>query len=77
MDRATLLAHEALWGREDSPRAADVSRLGAEERSLYEDLRAHRIRPSLRLEQEHIGFGWLESALKHLDVIRTRPGAGL
>ena len=64
MDRATLLAHEALWGREDSPRPADVSRLTAEERSLYEDLRDHRIRPSLRLEQEHIGFGWLEKALK-------------
>lgn len=64
MDHATLLAHEALWGREDSPRAADVSRLTAEEHSLYEDLRDHRIRPSLRLEQEHIGFGWLEKALK-------------
>lgn len=64
MDRATLLAHEALWGREDSPRPADVSRLTAEERSLYEDLRDHRIRPSLRLEQEHIGFGWLEKWLK-------------
>jgi hypothetical protein len=58
MDRVTLLAHEALWGREDSPRPADVSRLSAEERGLYEDLRNHHIRPSLRLEQEHIGFGW-------------------
>ncbi|HNH64585.1 MAG TPA: DUF2220 family protein, partial [Thauera aminoaromatica] len=64
MDRATLLAHEALWGREDSPRPADVSRLSAEERGLYEDLRNHHIRPSLRLEQEHIGFGWLEKWLK-------------
>ena len=69
MDRATLLAHEALWGREDSPRPADVSRLTAEERSLYEDLRDHRIRPSLRLEQEHIGFGWLEKWLKIVHVI--------
>jgi len=64
MDRATLLAHEALWGREDSPRPADISRLTTEERSLYEDLRDHRIRPSLRLEQEHVGFGWLEKALR-------------
>ena len=64
MDRATLLAHEALWGREDRPRPADVSRLTTAERSLYEDLRDHRIRPSLRLEQEHIGFGWLEKWLK-------------
>ncbi|MFU2488056.1 DUF3322 domain-containing protein [Thauera sp. WH-1] len=64
MDRATLLAHEALWGREDSPRPADLARLTAAECSLYEDLRDHRIRPLLRLEQEHIGFGWLEKALK-------------
>ena len=28
------------------------------------NVRDHRIRPSLRLEQEHIGFGWLEKALK-------------
>lgn len=69
MDRATLLAHEALWGREDSPRPADVSRLTAEERSLYEDLRDHRIRPSLRLEQEHIGFGWLEKALQIIQSV--------
>lgn len=66
MDRATLLAHEALWGREDSPSPADVSRLTAEERSLYEDLRDHRIRPFLRLEQEHIGFGWLQDRLRNI-----------
>ena len=64
MDRATLLAHESLWGREDRPRAADSSRLTPAERSLYEDLRDHRIRPSLRLEQEYIGFGRLEETLK-------------
>ena len=64
MDRATLLAHESLWGREDRPRAADSSRLTPDERSLYEDLRDHRIRPSLRLEQEYIGFGRLEETLK-------------
>ncbi|HRJ24483.1 DUF3322 domain-containing protein [Thauera sp.] len=64
MDRAALLAHEPMWGREDSPRTADVSRLTTEERSLYEDLREHRIRPLLRLEQEYISFSWLERALK-------------
>lgn len=53
-----------MWGWEDSPRTADVSRLTTEERSLYEDLREHRIRPLLRLEQEYISFGWLERALK-------------
>lgn len=68
MDRATLHAHEPQWGREDSPPPADVSRLTAEESSLYEELRDHCIRPFLRLEQEHIGFGWLEKAL---NIIRT------
>jgi hypothetical protein len=66
MDRATLLAHETLWGREDSPRPADASRLTTEERSLYEALREHRIRPALRLEQEHIGFGWLQGRLRNI-----------
>ncbi|NLF55273.1 MAG: hypothetical protein GX576_12915 [Thauera phenolivorans] len=69
MDRSTLHAHEALWGREDSQRPADVSRLSAEERSLYEDLRDHRIRPFLRLEQEHVGFGRLEKSLQIIQSV--------
>lgn len=76
MDRATLLAHEALWGREDSPRPADVSRLTADECSLYEDLREHRIQPALRLEQEHIGFGWLERTLKFIYELNDAQGLG-
>ncbi len=64
MDRATLDAHQRFWGREDSPRAADTARLTAAERSLYEDLREHRIQPALRLEQEYVGFGWLEKSLR-------------
>lgn len=70
MDRVTLHAHEALWGREDRPRPADVARLTAAERSLYEDLREHRIRPALRLEQEYIGFGWLQDSLRILHDAR-------
>ena len=76
MDRATLLAHEALWGREGSPRAADVSRLTAAERSLYEDLREHRIQPALRLEQEYIRFGWLEETLKIIHASDDAPRLG-
>ncbi|HRP67878.1 MAG TPA: hypothetical protein PLF79_17535 [Thauera sp.] len=53
-----------MWGREDSPRTADVSRLTADECSPYEELRDHRIRPLLRLKREHIGFAWQEKALK-------------
>ncbi len=64
MDRATLDAHARFWGHEDSPRAADTSLLTPAERGLYEDLREHRIQPALRLEQEHIGYSWLENRLR-------------
>lgn len=41
----------------------DLARLNHEERALYDDLRDNRIRKNLRLEQERIGFGWVETAL--------------
>ncbi len=66
MDRATLLAFEPLWGEEERQTLRDLPRLNAEERSLYDDLRDNRIRTNLRLEQERIGFGWVESALSGL-----------
>ena len=64
MDRATLLAHEAFWGRESAPLREDLRRLTETERALYEDLRDNRLRPGLRLEQERIGFGFVEAALR-------------
>ena len=63
MDRATLLAHRTLWGREDTPTQRDLSRLHPEEASLYDDLRRDRLAPALRLEQERIGFAWVENML--------------
>ena len=66
MDRETLLAHEALWGREDTPARHDLPRLTAAERALYDDLRDNRIRPHLRLEQEMIGYGWVAAALDRI-----------
>ena len=63
MDRATLLAHRDQWTSEGSPTKADLTRLHPEERELYDDLRYDRLAPSLRLEQERIGFSWVESAL--------------
>lgn len=67
MDRATLDAHAAMWGSKDKPLLADLHRLTPEERALYDDLRDHRIRPRLRLEQEHIAFHWLADRLQRLD----------
>jgi hypothetical protein len=66
MDRATLLAFAAQWGEEAQPTRRDLSRLDAEEMALYDDLRDNRMRRNLRLEQERIGFGWVESALAAL-----------
>jgi hypothetical protein len=66
MDRATLLAFETLWGEEEKQTLRDLPKLNPGERALYDDLRDNRIRKNLRLEQERIGFGWVESALSAL-----------
>jgi len=63
MGRETLLEHRAFWGREDSPATRELNRLQPEEAALYDDLRCNRFAPSLRLEQERIGFAWVEAAL--------------
>lgn len=55
-------AHALLPPRDE---AQDIT-LDAEERSLYDDLRDNRLRKGVRLEQEKIGFAWVESALKAL-----------
>jgi hypothetical protein len=63
MDRETLLAHQSLWGKEDSPTTRDLPRLTPEEAELYDDLRLNSLAPSLRLEQERIGFNWVKTRL--------------
>ncbi|MGO8693294.1 MAG: DUF3322 domain-containing protein [Rectinemataceae bacterium] len=75
MDRATLLAHRGLWTAESTPTSAELGRLRSGERELYDDLRADRLGPSLRLEQERIGFAWLESALGN-ETEGARVGEG-
>ncbi len=57
-------AFATLWGEEEKPTQRDLPRLTAPESALYDDLRDNRIRKNLRLEQERIGFGWVEAALK-------------
>lgn len=66
MDRNTLLAFETQWGEEEKQTLRDLPGLNPEERALYDDLRDNRIRKNLRLEQERIDFGWVESALSAL-----------
>lgn len=66
MDRNTLLTFASQWGKEEKQTLRDLPKLNNEERILYDDLRDNRIRKNLRLEQEMIRFGWLESALSAL-----------
>lgn len=66
MDRETLLVHRALWGSEGSTKRYEKSleRLSEDERALFDDLRFDRLGQGVRLEQERIGFGWVEQAVK-------------
>jgi hypothetical protein len=66
MDRQTLLAHRAHWGEEDDPARHQLFRLTREEAAVYDELRFDRLQPRLRLEQERIGFGWLNERLHGL-----------
>ncbi|MEP7282692.1 MAG: DUF3322 domain-containing protein [Rubrivivax sp.] len=63
MDQETLLAHRSHWGEEPGPARHDLSRLTTEEAAVYDDLRFERLQPRLRLEQEHVGFGWFSEQL--------------
>lgn len=66
MDRDSLDAHVAFWGREDKPQRGDLHRLTQTELHLYDDLRDNRIREGLRLEQEHLRFGWVRERIAQL-----------
>lgn len=66
MDRATLTAHEALWGEEGDQVHHDLFRLTADERALFNDLRDNRIQQNLRLEQERVAFPWVIDAIGKL-----------
>ncbi|HOE41374.1 MAG TPA: DUF2220 family protein [Rhodoferax sp.] len=70
MDQATLLAHAGQWGSEPQPLLRDLPRLSADEAAVFNDLRTNRLRPNLRLEQERIGFGALQSALASIEPPR-------
>ena len=66
MDRETLLAHRGHWIVEPQPVLRNLERLTSDEQSLFDDLRYNRMGQSLRLEQEKVSFGWINSALNHL-----------
>jgi hypothetical protein len=67
MDRPTLLAHRSQWVTESQPTAVRLDLLDAAEADLYRDLVDGAFGPSVRLEQERIGFAALEQALALTD----------
>ncbi len=73
MDRETLLAHREVWSEEPAERRCvrDLEALDAEEHALYDDLREDRLGVGVRLEQERIGFGWVEATVVALTTAAT------
>ena len=63
MDRETFLSFRDRWTAERNPAHADLARLDAAERTLYEDIRAGRYGDAPRLEQERIEYAWVREAL--------------
>jgi len=66
MDRETLLAHRQFWGEESKPTSRNLGNLQPQESVLYREIVGNEYGQNLRLEQERIGFGWLEAALSNL-----------
>jgi hypothetical protein len=76
MDHETLWAHTEQWGHEPTPVLRDLPRLTAKEQALFDDLRHRRLGAAagthaVRLEQERIGFGWVQQALAALPALAT------
>ncbi|HET7313779.1 DUF3322 domain-containing protein [Salinisphaera sp.] len=73
MDRATFDAYLHLAGNESAKQrfTGTLTRLTMAEQELFETLRDNALADNLRLEQEHIGFGWVEARLREL---AHRPG---
>lgn len=71
MDRATLLEFKPQWGIEDKQAIHDLPLLSADERALFDDLRDNKIQMNLRLEQEKIGFHWVEASIRALNLAHS------
>ena len=66
MDEKSLMHHADHWGHEPQAQQRDLPRLTLDERAVYNTLRDNRLRTGLRLEQERIGFGWVQQSLAAL-----------
>jgi hypothetical protein len=64
MNRETLMAHRSLWGREETPCRAALSRLDPDEQVLFDDLVYDRIGEKVRLEQERVSFALVSATVR-------------
>jgi len=69
MNQETLLAHRQLWGEENKPTTRDLYNLQPHEMDLYQKIINNKFGKNLRLEQERIGFGWLQTALSKFELV--------
>jgi hypothetical protein len=69
MDRETLLAHRDRWVIEDRPAKSVLTRLTSDERDLYSDLVSEGFGERVRLEQERIGWQWVEQRLSAVNRV--------
>ncbi len=72
MDRETLMQHQSHWSHESGQHDAVLARLTRAENALYDVLRSNQLGKGVRLEQERIGYGWLEQALASQTVLGRR-----
>jgi hypothetical protein len=72
MDRETLLAHRALWVREEVPFRGTLLRLEPDERELFDALVRNRLGEGIRLEQERVFFGRVRQAMQDIAVATSR-----
>jgi hypothetical protein len=69
MNKETLLAHRQLWGEENKPTSRDLAYLRPQEMELFQEIINNRYGKNLRLEQERIGFSWLQATLSEIELI--------
>lgn len=66
MDRETLLEHRPSWVLEPKPFTGELQHLTTTEENLYKELGSGLIQKNIRLEQELIQYGMVESAIENI-----------
>jgi hypothetical protein len=57
------MRHQPHWSHESAQHDAVLPRLKPAKSAVYDELRSNQLGKGVRLEQERIGYGWLEQAL--------------